>query len=509
MASPASPSSSSSHPLRPYYQPTDTQQQPLINHWLSAPAPASSSSLLPQPQLATTTRTGAPRTYLIPPECDDMHRHGPLPDQPHRFSPLLRGYLWAGYIAWTGTAMAMPFEVGKTLLQVQWIPATDTSPLRIPPDDYLEQDDEEEEQEEDNDNLDTYFTQVKPPPRPSIGSTISKRTTSGTGSVRGAGTGVRSRRGEVWPEWMLPVVVERGVGEMMRAVSGWRGEGILGLWKGQLTACVMDTVSAKVQPVVQALLMLVCAAPAAASLPLEHQAYPGLPLALAVGSSLATGLLLAPLDLVRTRLIVQSSQLRHRTYTGPVDALRTIIRTEGGLRNLFLHPALLAPALLENLLRPLLHLATPLAIDRLLGLDRAQEPVRYGLAELGFSCAALLLILPLETVRKRLQLQSRAPPSPTLPSSSSSNTDHPKPFKPCVRLRPKPYNGIVDALYRIVTEEKAGVWGLFRGFNVGITANFVVFVLSVLGNQSLLTHDPTHLHDAAAGRFGSGGWAEV
>jgi hypothetical protein len=51
--------------------------------------------------------------------------------------------------------MAMPFEVGKTLLQVQWIPATDTSPLRIPPDDYLEQDDEEEEQEEDNDNLDT------------------------------------------------------------------------------------------------------------------------------------------------------------------------------------------------------------------------------------------------------------------------------------------------------------------------------------------------------------------
>ncbi|PLW06197.1 hypothetical protein PCASD_25930 [Puccinia coronata f. sp. avenae] len=465
MASPASPSSSSSHPLRPYYQPTDTQQQPLINHWLSAPTPASSSSLLPQPQLATTTRTGAPRTYLIPPEYDDMHRHGPLPDQPHRFSPLLRGYLWAGYIAWTGTAMAMPFEVGKLSSR------SSGSPLPIPP---------------PSESLPMIIwnkTMKRRSRRRIMIIWIPSQTPTTSfdwvddieaddvrdGECEGGGDrGTESARGGV------AGVDAAGGGGARGGGDDAGGERVAG---GGDSGALEGPANGPVSP-------------------LEHQSYPGLPLALAVGSSLATGLLLAPLDLVRTRLIVQSSQLRHRTYTGPVDALRTIIRTEGGLRNLFLHPALLAPALLENLLRPLLHLATPLAIDRLLGLDRAQEPVRYGLAELGFSCAALLLILPLETVRKRLQLQSRAPPSPTSRRAA-------------VVIQTTPSLSNLDALYRIVTEEKAGVWGLFRGFNVGITANFVVFVLSVLGNQSLLTHDPTHLHDAAAGRFGSGGWAEV
>jgi len=407
-------------------------------------------------------------------------------------SPLLRGYLSAGMMAFTSAAMVMPFEVGKTLLQVQWIPAHDPISLPQPAtEDYLEDD-------EEDDNLDTYFTQPKPPLRPSIGSTISKRTVSNATSGTRAASRTRQEgvEGE-WPEWVLPVVVERGVADMIRAISRWRGEGFLGLWKGQLTAFIIDTVSSKVQPVLLATLFLLGSTPSAASLPLEHQAYPGLPLALSVGSYMATGLLLAPLDLVRTRLIVQSSQLRHRAYTGPIDALKTIIRTEGGLRNLFFHPALLLPALLDNLLRPLLHLATPLLIDRIFGLDRAQEPVRYGLAELGLSSAALLLVLPLETIRKRLQLQSHATPS-SLPEVSSSPAP---PLKACVRLRPKPYNGMVEAFYRIITEEKAGFWGLFRGFNVGITANVVVFFLSILGNRPLADHP--------GAPFGSGGWAEV
>ncbi|OAV98911.1 hypothetical protein PTTG_05806 [Puccinia triticina 1-1 BBBD Race 1] len=477
------------HPLRPYYQPSPRRaEHPPPTHWLrppsTSPAPATLDGLLsPAPPGYLPAR----RASAVVPDYG-LASLRPAPD-PASLPVLLRAYLAAGLVAFTSTAIVMPFEVGKTLLQVQSIPAAD-HPLLLPnpsslhpaPDDYLDED-------EEDDSLDTYFTQVKPALRPSIGSTISKRTISGsTSATRTRGEGEPG----TWPEWVLPVVVERGVGDMMRAISRWRGEGFLGLWKGQLTACVIDKVSSKLQPVLLSALCLLSSSPSAATLPLEHQAYPGLPLALSVGSYLATGLLLAPLDLVRTRLIVQSAQLRHRTYSGPLDALKTIIRDEGGVRALFLHPSLFLPALLDNLLRPLLHLATPLIVDRYFGLDRAHDPLRFALAEFALNSAALVLLTPLEIVRKRLQVQLRHPPSSAPPS----------PMKACVRLRPTPYNGIVDTIYRIISEEKHGFWALFRGFNVGLTANIAVFLLTSLANGPFGVN-------SNGNSLSSSGWAEV
>ncbi|KAI7960477.1 hypothetical protein MJO29_005545 [Puccinia striiformis f. sp. tritici] len=496
----------SSHPLRPYYQPE--QQQDSHSHWLRPTATATNSTSTLRhlmtsssaPTRASSSSSGAAgyslrnRTSVIPDY--DIDLRGPSTDTAN-LSLILRGYLSAGLMAFTSAAMVMPFEVGKTLLQVQWIPAQalhDPSIHIHPPsqdpstEDYLE---EEEDEEDDDDNLDTYFTQVKPTLRPSIGSTISKRTISGRST--NPTTGRKRVEEEVWPEWVLPVVIERGVSDTMRAISRWRGEGFLGLWKGQLTAFIIDTISSKLQPILLSGLFLLGSTPSAATLPLEHQAYPGLPLALSVGSYTITGLLLAPLDLIRTRLIVQSSQLRHRKYSGPINAFQQIVKDEGGIRNLFLDSTLLFPALLDNLVRPLIHLATPLIIDRVIGIDRVQEPLRFGLAEFGISSLGLLLVLPLETVRKRLQLQSRHP-SPQL-------------LKACVRLRPVPYNGIVEGFYRIITEEKHGFWGLFRGLNVGITANFVVFILSLIGSNNYNSSvSPISSTSVSAG---NGGWAEV
>ncbi|WAQ85159.1 hypothetical protein PtA15_5A733 [Puccinia triticina] len=439
------------HPLRPYYQPSPRRaEHPPPTHWLrppsTSPAPATLDGLLsPAPPGYLPAR----RASAVVPDYG-LASLRPAPD-PASLPVLLRAYLAAGLVAFTSTAIVMPFEVGKTLLQVQSIPAAD-HPLLLPnpsslhpaPDDYLDED-------EEDDSLDTdSFTQVKPALRPSIGSTISKRTISGsTSATRTRGEGEPG----TWPEWVLPVVVERGVGDMMRAISRWRGEGFLGLWKGQLTACVIDKVSSKLQPVLLSALCLLSSSPSAATLPLEHQAYPGLPLALSVGSYLATGLLLAPLDLVRTRLIVQSAQLRHRTYSGPLDALKTIIRDEGGVPH---------------------------------------DPLRFALAEFALNSAALVLLTPLEIVRKRLQVQLRHPPSSAPPS----------PMKACVRLRPTPYNGIVDTIYRIISEEKHGFWALFRGFNVGLTANIAVFLLTSLANGPFGVN-------SNGNSLSSSGWAEV
>ncbi|KAI9611940.1 hypothetical protein H4Q26_008029 [Puccinia striiformis f. sp. tritici PST-130] len=349
------------------------------------------------PTRASSSSSGAAgyslrnRTSVIPDY--DIDLRGPSTDTAN-LSLILRGYLSAGLMAFTSAAMVMPFEVGKTLLQVQWIPAQalhDPSIHIHPPsqdpstEDYLE----EEEDEEDDDILGYLFY-----------ATNDLRRVYESDDWKEAG-GRRSMAGMV-----LPVVIERGVSDMMRAISRWRGEGFLGLWKGQLTAFIIDTISSKLQPILLSGLFLLGSTPSAATLPLEHQAYPGLPLALSVGSYTITGLLLAPLDLIRTRLIVQSSQLRHRKYSGPINAFQQIVKDEGGIRNLFLDSTLLFPALLDNLVRPLIHLATPLIIDRVIGIDRVQEPLRFGLAEFGISSLGLLLVLPLETVRKRLQLQS-------------------------------------------------------------------------------------------------------
>ena len=102
----------------------------------------------------------------------------------------------------------------------------------------------------------------------------------------------------------------------------------------------------------------------------------------------------------------------HRKYKNPVHALRTILQEEGGLWTTYFNSNLFIPALLEGIVRPLLHLSTPLIISRYLRLEPSTSPVWFGLAELVLGTAGLLLTIPLETVRKRLQLQSRAAVEP-------------------------------------------------------------------------------------------------
>jgi len=153
------------------------------------------------------------------------------------------------------------------------------------------------------------------------------------------------------------------------------------------------------------------------------------------------------------------------------------------------------------------------------------HPVAWGLAELAGSCLGLLVTLPIETIRRRLQAQVRGNGSV-------------KPIKACVELRPKPYNGVVDAFWHILTEERSdlpvvpqrrrksrkekkkenskdgeegedrndgdtyeswwkhtGLGQLYRGLSMRLGASAVVFVLALLGGG------------VGAGR--DEGWAEI
>jgi len=206
--------------------------------------------------------------------------------------------------------------------------------------------------------------------------------------------------------------------------------------------------------------------------------------------------------------MVQSYNKRFRTYSGPFDALSKILRDEGGFKGIYLHSHLLLPAIIDNTLRPLVSLALPRILASLVGahINEETNPIVWGLAELGGSCLGLLITLPFETIRRRLQVQVRGAA---------------KPIKGCVELRPTPYNGIVDAFWHILTEERSdlpitplrrhndgtertqdepeswlkntGIGQLYRGLGMRLGASVIVFLLAVF----------------SGGQERDGGWAEI
>jgi fusion and transport protein UGO1 len=110
------------------------------------------------------------------------------------------------------------------------------------------------------------------------------------------------------------------------------------------------------------------------------------------------------------------------------------------------------------------------------------------------------MTLPVETIRRRLQVQVRGTA---------------KPVKGCVELRPAPYNGVVDAFWHILTEERSdlpisprrprrrnskkeekkeddepesmwkhtGLGQLYRGLGTRLGASAIYFVLRLLVNR--------------------------
>lgn len=185
-----------------------------------------------------------------------------------------------------------------------------------------------------------------------------------------------------------------------------------------------------------------------------------------------------------------------RKYKGPFHALKTIIQEEGGVKGLYFSHNLL-PTILYHTITPLLQNTTPLIIDRVLRISANESPFMYSLAELGLNTLEVIITLPLDTIRKRLQCQIR------------TRTPGNKRFETVVATRPVPYTGIANAAYCIIKEEggkpnrkkgkkavpqKRGIltdWslrGLYHGFNMQCTSNIVLFFLHAIngieGTQS-------------------------
>lgn len=185
----------------------------------------------------------------------------------------------------------------------------------------------------------------------------------------------------------------------------------------------------------------------------------------------------------KDRLIVQSASPLQRKYKGPFHALATILKEEDGIRGLYFSHNFV-PTVLFHAITPLLQNITPLIIDRVLCISASESPFLYSLAELGLNTLEVLITLPLDTIRKRMQCQIR------------SRTPSNKRFEPVVALRPMPYTSVINAVYCMAREEggkvvkhnkpnkkKQSDWslkGLYRGFTMQCTSNIILFFLHAI-----------------------------
>ncbi|ODN75122.1 hypothetical protein L202_06332 [Cryptococcus amylolentus CBS 6039] len=462
---------------------------PPAEEWVFLPptvSPPNPSSTSPPAHLPTPFHDASTSSSSLLDAANDADLVIPAMGRP--FNLFLSEYL--------ATAMGMPFEVGKTLLQVEYRPRRQFEALEGAGEGVKISEEETVTELQDEDELsnpdeaDMYFTDRL---NKSADPLVSNEEPV---ALQADASGYLP---DLHPTWLLKddpdISRGNGVWGMIRRIRYTPSEGLPALWKSQLVSTLHAFLTTTVQPTVHSCLLLLTPYPALAlDTPLAALPNPALPLGLQIASHLLTHLVLSPLEIIRTRLIVMPAS--HPSTPSSVKIFRDMVSDEGGFTSMIFHPNLLLPAVLEHTLRPLFALSTPLILERYLGISPDLSPITYSLLDLSLGLTHLLVLLPIETVRRRLQLQHRGKGG--------------KRMKTVVRVRERDYVGIVEGLWRIASEETsvrrtkldkgeeggwfAGVRQLYRGFGMAATAHATVFSLGLV---------------SATLSGGDGGWKEI
>ncbi|KAJ1835064.1 hypothetical protein LPJ63_001422 [Coemansia sp. RSA 2711] len=366
-----------------------------------------------------------------------------------------------------------PFSVAQVLLQVQCLPMAVRAEAA-----EREKDKEEAEDAPDPDDP-AYYEYLRA--RHSGRSTrVTRAAVDHSGYVvRDGAVGRPGYELEALPSEKLAV---------LRRLVRQPTEGMLSMFKGALTRWIHNMLDLLLQPTLEGVLN--------EALGLYEAAYvDSAPTALTlVASSVVVGWLLSPLEVVYTRLIVQSGSPLHRKYRGITHALRTIVHEEGGLRALYLSPYHLVPTLIKHALDPIFANLGALAIDRA-GIDAYDRPALFAAAGLAWKSLAAIVMLPIDTVRARLHAQ---------PRYVRRGKEEFREFRTCVPTTKVPYTGMANCMWRVIAEEGEslprlrrriqsgdgggvghyGLRGLYPGLTLHLMVNVFVFGLGFIGDDS-------------------------
>ncbi|KAJ3210741.1 hypothetical protein HDU82_007460 [Entophlyctis luteolus] len=220
----------------------------------------------------------------------------------------------------------------------------------------------------------------------------------------------------------------------VRAVSQSRAVGTLGLLRGHATSFVHTLLSRICVPVAEEALN--------DALDVFDDTHP----ATALAASVLVGVALSPLELVRTRLILQNHT--EKRYYGPIHAAAAIHASEGphGFSPLYARSHLV-PTIVCRALASVMHSLSKNIIARDLGLSAEYNPLLHTLAVLVFLTAEVFVVTPFELARKRLQVQSLKPDGSRNPGEAVV------PFPACVELSTRKYTGMFDVIRWVISEE--------------------------------------------------------
>lgn len=339
--------------------------------------------------------------------------------------------------------VAQPFEVARLLLQVGDI-STETVKVAV----ETEQEDEEEvEYFQPRDEVRRRTRVKRPPsatPAPHTPTQVQVPTTT-TAPM---------------PSTHLSPVSLNTVDVMSAMLSQ---EGARGLWRAANTTFVYKTLNATLEAWITGFASAFLHIPDPFFVDIAHSPEPTTTLLLSLSASVLTGLILAPLDLIRTRMIVTRINNSERSLRNSIQQLK-----------FFTCPlSLVIPTVLNSLANNLLKKITPYLLLVKLGIDSGNSPSLYGTLSLVASIAVLAVKLPVETVLRRAQVSY-------LLKRARGSTNHLKiESEKQLVVKFAGYSGLFSTPLTIVMckGDNSGVEALFRGWRVG--------VLNVIGSWGL------------------------
>ncbi|KAJ2000542.1 hypothetical protein GGI04_003563 [Coemansia thaxteri] len=367
---------------------------------------------------------------------------------------------FAGY-RFLATLAACPFSISQTLLQVQYLPTaakfSEASEALHKQSSSGDLNDADDENTPDPDSPDYYeYLRARHSGRNAQQNVLSTRArVNHSGYI----VSVQDRAAsDIRPGYQLEALPDAKLAVLRRLVTH-PTEGVLSMFKGAFSQWVYDMLHLLLQPTLEGILneMFGLYDGAPVSTYIDASAPSALTL---IASSAIVGWLLSPLELVRTRLMVQSASPIHRKYRGVFHALKTVAREEGGLTALYLSPYHVVPTLVKHTLDTVFRNMGSFALDRVAGVDPYDHPTTFALGGLFWKTMSALVMLPIDTVRTRLQVQPRytnkaASGSAHLSSTGSrgKHSDGFVEYRTCVPISPIPYTGMVNCAWRIITEE--------------------------------------------------------
>jgi fusion and transport protein UGO1 len=405
-------------------------------------------------------------------------------------------------IAWryTSVLLAQPFDVAKFLLQVSYpgeIEAGTPQRRRSPAihnrgkrqgrreTHYNDEDDEEEDSEGDSDgDIPDYFSSAAPRSR-----SPRKRRRAPPDEDHDSLSPTPRPRNRKEPEVRIRLKKPESV---LSAISAlYNTSGAIGLWRASNTTFLYAILLRTTESFLRSLLLTVLGLPDIIG-PDQGGLAPGLSVAGGAGfsgidlsdspnvlgslvvvgmSSCLAGLILAPLDLVRTRLLI--TPMSH-TPRGLVQNLRR-------LPSLVVPSTLWLPTALYHTVPNLFSAIAPLFLRRQLRITPDLTPAPWSLAAFVTSLTELFIRLPLETLVRRAQVSELQKSQPLLP----------------LIVDPAPYAGVARTVYNIMyveghTTTKAsngmlrkrrgqGFAGLVRGWHMGLWGLIGVWGAGAMG----------------------------